>query len=91
MGIMPAELQRRGVFRKGIQRHPEEIDVEFAVDVMEFVLAFAVVFFQVHFVHLLQFPEIIRAFQVNAFMDNEVFAVFDLNEGVSAMRASEMK
>ena len=43
---------------------------------MEFVLVFAIVFFQMLFINLLKVMEIIRALGVNTFMDNKVFTVF---------------
>ena len=91
MGIMFAELQRGSILWQGIQGHAEEIDVEFAVDVMEFVLALAIVFPKVILADVLKVMKVIRALQVDAFMNDEVFAVFDLDEGMAAMRAPEVQ
>ena len=55
---------------------------------MEFVLVFAIVFFQMLFINLLKVMEIIRALGVNTFMDNKVFTVFLVNQCMRAVRAS---
>ena len=57
------------------------------VDIVEFVFVFTKVFVQMLFIKLPQIVEIIRAFGIHAFMDDEVFAVFLVNETVIAMRA----
>ena len=52
---------------------------------MEFVLVFAIVFFQMLFINLLKVMEIIRALGVNTFMDNKVFTVFLVNQCMRAV------
>ena len=45
IGIKLRESERRSVFRQRIKIHPEEIQGEFTIDIMEFVLVLAIVFF----------------------------------------------
>ena len=56
---------------------------------MEFVFIFAVVFFEVSSIHLFEVVEIIGAFGVDAFVEDEVFAFFLGDEGVAAVRAAQ--
>ena len=63
----------------------EEICREFAIDVVEFVFIFAEILFEVVLIHLLQAGEIIRAFGIDAFVDDKVFSVFFGNECMSTV------
>jgi hypothetical protein len=86
IGVVPAELQRRCVLRQGGDIHPEEIYRELAVDIVQLILVLAVVFFQICLINLFQVVEIIGAFGVHAFMDDEVLTVFPVLEGMITMR-----
>ena len=75
------EVQSGRILRKGSQIHFEEIDVERAVDVVEFV---PVLLFKVLLIHFLKVVSVIRALRVDALVDPETGTVFDRNERVTA-------
>jgi hypothetical protein len=54
---------------------------------VEFIFIFAVILIKMLFINLLEIMNIIRALWVYTFMDDEVFAVFLMDEAVTAMRA----
>ena len=54
---------------------------------MELIFIFAIVLVQMLFINLFKVVQIIRAFGIYTFMDDEVLAVFLVNETVIAMRA----
>ena len=54
---------------------------------MELVFIFTIVFIQMFFIHLFEIMQIIRAFGIYTFMDEEMLAVFFMNETVVTMRA----
>lgn len=54
---------------------------------MELIFIFAIVLVQMLFINLFKVVQIIRAFRIHAFMDDEVLAVFLVNKTVIAMRA----
>jgi hypothetical protein len=58
---------------------------------MEFILALAVFLFQIGFINLLQVVQVVGALQVDAFMDNKVFPVLDLNQGMLTVGAAEVQ
>ena len=89
VGVKLAELQGGGIFWKGVQIHAEEIHQEFPVDIVEFIFIFAMLLSKVLFIHLLKVMEIIGALGVDAFVDNKVFAVFLMDEGMPAVRATQ--
>ena len=53
---------------------------------MELIFVFAIVLIQMFFINLFEVVQIIRAFRIHTFMDDEVFAVFLVNKAVIAMR-----
>ena len=89
IGVVPAELQRRCVLRQGGDIHPEEIYRELAVDIVQLILVLAVVFFQICLINLFQVVEIIGAFGVHAFMDDEVLTVFPAGQRMGTVGALE--
>ena len=54
---------------------------------MQFVFIFTMVLIQMFFINFFKVVQIIRAFRIYTFMDDEVLAVFFVNETVVAMRA----
>ena len=56
---------------------------------MEFIFIFAIILSQVLFIHLFQVVEVIRAFRIHAFVENEVFAFFLWDEGIAAVRTAQ--
>ena len=58
---------------------------------MEFIFIFAVSLFQVILPHIFKVVEIVRTFRVHAFVEDEVFAFFLLDEGVATVRAAQFQ
>lgn len=54
---------------------------------MEFLSVFSVFFIKMLFIYFFEIIEIVRAFRVHAFMDDEMLSDFDGNKTVTAMRA----
>ena len=88
IGVIFAETQGRGVLRKALKGHPEEVDVEFPVDVMELVITFTVRGIGIHFFEVVF---VVGTFFVDAFPDNKEFPVFHRDESMSAERAAKLK
>lgn len=84
IGIVPGEAQGGHVLRKGGKIHPEEVDFELPVDVMELV---SVLLQRMLFIDFTQVLLIVGAFIVDALMDPEAGTFLDWNEGVTAVRA----
>ncbi|MFQ6803639.1 MAG: hypothetical protein ACLRT5_01115 [Lachnospiraceae bacterium] len=57
---------------------------------MEFVFIFPVVLIQVVLVNFLQVVEIVRAFGIDALMEDEVFPVLLGNKSIAAVRAARV-
>ena len=74
---------------QGVQVHLKEIYNEFTVDVVEFIFIFAILLFQVLLIDLPQVIEIVRAFHVDAFVDDKVLTVFLVCQGIAAMGAPQ--
>jgi hypothetical protein len=55
---------------------------------MKLIFVLNVVFLAILFINLLEIVEIIRAFRVNAFMDDEMLTVFFRSERMGTVRAS---
>ena len=91
MGIVPAEFQGRSVLGQGIQIHAEKIYRELTVDVVKLMFVFPVRFFEVFLIYIFQVTEIVGAFQVHTFVDNEVFALLLRRKGMPAVRAQQTK
>lgn len=56
---------------------------------MEFIFIFPVGFFKIVSLHLFQIVEIVRAFRIDAFMENEVFAFFLCHKCFPTMRTAQ--
>ena len=56
---------------------------------MELIFIFAVIFFQILLIHLFEVVEIVRAFGIDALMDDKVLAVFLGDQGVPTMRTAQ--
>ena len=69
------------------QIHLKEIYREFTVDVMEFISDFSMFLIKMIFLYFFEIIEIVRAFRVYTFMDDEMLSAFDGNKTVTAMRA----
>ena len=88
VGIVLAETQGRGVLRETFKGHPEEVNVEFPVNVMELVIAPAVRGIGIHFFEVVF---VVGAVLVDAFPDNKEFPVLHRDESMSAERAAQFK
>ena len=86
MRVELTELQGRGAGRKGIKIHLKEVDAELPVDVVELIPAFAVFFVQMLFINLIKVLQVVRTFEVDAFMYKKVLTIFYLYQGMAAMR-----
>ena len=91
MSAVFGELQGGGILWQSGDVHLEEVEYELAVDVVELILALAVFFLQVSFVHLFKVGQIVGALQIDAFMDDEVLPVFDLDQRMLAVGAAEVQ
>lgn len=89
MGVELAELQGRGMLWQGVEVHLEEVHRELAVDVMELVLVLAVVFSKVLLIDLFEVVEVVGAFWVDAFVEDEMLPVLFGSQGVAAVGAAE--
>ena len=69
------------------QIHLKEIYRKFTVDVMEFISDFSMFIIKMIFLYFFEIIEIVRAFRVYTFMDDEMLSAFDGNKTVTAMRA----
>ncbi|WP_182434313.1 hypothetical protein [Clostridium sp. AM49-4BH] len=69
------------------QIHLKEIYRKFTVDVMEFISDFSMFLIKMIFLYFFEIIEIVRAFRVYTFMDDEMLSAFDGNKTVTAMRA----
>ena len=88
VGIVFPEFQGRGILWKGIKVHPEEIHCEFPVEVVQLIVVFLAAF-QLLGGDLGFIMQVIRAFRVDAFVDNEVLPVFLWDQGMGTVRAPE--
>ena len=88
IGVIFAETQGRGVLRKALKGHPEEVDVEFPVDVMELVITFTVRGIGIHFFEVVF---VVGTFFVDAFPDNKEFPAPYWDKGMPAEGAAQLK
>ena len=58
---------------------------------MELIFIFAIVFFEVFLIYLLQVMQVIRAFWINAFVYDKMLTVFFGNQRVGAVRTTKLK
>ena len=91
VSIVFTESEGRGVFRKRVELHPEEIHQELAVDVVELILVLSEILVQVRFIHLLQVVKVVGAFGIHALVDHEEPAVFLLHKGTATVRTAEVE
>ena len=73
----------------GVEVHLKEIYCELTVDIVEFIFVFAIGHVQVFLIDLLEVIQIVRAFHVNAFMDDEVLTVLLVGQRITAVGASQ--
>ena len=73
MGAVLAELQGGCVFRQGSNIHIEEVKHEFTIDVMELIFVFTI--FKVLFINFLKIFDIVWAFWIYTFVNDEVFSI----------------
>jgi hypothetical protein len=84
IGVVPGEVQRGSVLRKGCQIHLEEVDVELPVDVVELV---SVLLERMLLIDLPEIALIVGALVVDAFVDTETGPVLDRHQRVAAVGA----
>ena len=56
---------------------------------MELIFILAIILFEVIPIHLFEVVEVVRAFRVDTFVEDEVFPLFLWDEGVAAVRAAQ--
>ena len=76
VGVMLTEFQGRSILRKGAYIHAEKIYRELPVDIVKLIFIFSVTFFQIGFVHFLKVVEIVGAFWIDTFVENEMLSFF---------------
>ena len=86
--IIFAEAQGRGILWEILKGHLKKIDVEFAVEVMELIVALAVWGVRIH---LCKVVLVVGTVFVDALPDHKELSAFHRNQGVPAERASEFK
>ena len=69
----------------------KEIYLKFAVDVVKFVFVFAIVQFEILFIHFFEVVKIIRTLRIHTFMKDKMFSAFLRNESVTTVRTSELQ
>lgn len=57
---------------------------------MEFIFVLAMILFEVLLIHLFEIVEVVGAFGIDTLVDDKVFPFFFGNEGISAVRASQL-
>ena len=67
------------------QIHLKEIYRKFTVDVMEFISDFSMFLIKMIFLYFFEIIEIVRAFRVYTFMDDEMLSAFDGNKTVTCL------
>ena len=90
MGVELAELQGGSLFGKRVQVHLEKIYGELAVDVVELVFVFAVVFLQILFVNLFEVVQVVGALGIDTFVEDKVFAVLFGNQRMVAVGTAQL-
>ncbi len=58
---------------------------------MEFIFVLSVVIFQIGLINFFEVAQVVRTFRVDAFVDDEVLAVFLVNEGMGAVGTAEVQ
>ena len=56
---------------------------------MEFIFIFALSLFQIFLIHFFEVVEVVRAFGIDALMDDKVLAVFLGNQSISEMGTAQ--
>ena len=57
---------------------------------MELIFIFTIILCEICLVNFFEVVKVVRTFGIDAFMDNEVFPVLFGNQGVAAMRTSQL-
>ena len=76
------------MFWQGVKVHFKEIYCKLTVDVVKFIFIFAILLFQVFLIDILEVMEIVRAFAVNALVDDKVLTVFLVDQCITAVGAA---
>lgn len=90
MGIVSVEFQGRCIFRKGSQIHAEKIHRELTVDIVEFIFVLTIILFEIFLIHLFEVVEIVRAFWIDALVEDEVLTFFLGDESIAAVWATQL-
>ena len=91
ISVVLCELQRRGILRQGGDIHLKKVYRELTVDIMQLIFVLAVILIQICLINLFQVVEIIGAFGVHAFMDDEVLTVFLAGQRMGTVGALQGK
>ena len=57
---------------------------------MELIFTFAIILCEICFINLFEVVKVVRAFQINALMDDEVFSILFRNQGVATVGAAQL-
>ena len=57
---------------------------------MELIFILAIILFEVILIHLFEVVEVVRAFRIDTFVEDEVLPLFLWDEGVAAVRAAQL-
>ena len=79
------------MFWQGVEVHLKEVHSEFTIDVVKFVFVFAILLIQMLLIDLFEVMEIVRAFDVNALVDDKVLTVLLVDQCITAMGAAQGK
>ena len=89
MRVEFGELQGRCMLWQGVKIHLKEVYCERTVDIVEFIFVFAIRPFQVFLIDLVEVMEIVRAFHVNALVDDEVLTILLVGQRITAVGAAQ--
>lgn len=76
---------------QGAKVHLKEVYCELTVDIVKLIFIFAILLFQMFLIDLLKVVEIVRAFHVNAFVDDEVLTLFLVGQCIAAVGETVQK
>ena len=77
------------MFWQGVKVHFKEIYCKLTVDVVKLIFVFAILLFQVFLIDILEVMEIVRAFDVNALVDDKVLTVLLVDQCITAVGTAQ--
>ena len=76
------------MFWQGVKVHFKEIYCKLTVDVVKLIFVFAILLLQVFLIDILEVMEIVRAFDVNALVDDKVLTVLLVDQCITTVGAA---